>query len=143
LPYTSARLRTLGKGDWQYGRIEVRAKIPAGQGIWPAIWMLPTDYAYGGWAASGEIDIMEAVNLPVGGFEKQIHGTLHYGREWPGNVHSGTSFTFADSDPAADFHSYAIEWSPREIRWFVDDVHYATQKSSGWYAQVNGGGRVS
>lgn len=138
LPYTSARLRTLGKGDWQYGRIEVRAKLPAGQGIWPAIWMLPTDWAYGGWAASGEIDIMEAVNLPVGTGEKQIHGTLHYGREWPENVHSGTSYTFEDSDPVADFHSYAIEWSPREIRWFVDDVHYATQKSSGWYAQVMG-----
>ena len=63
LPYTSARLRTLGQGDWKYGRIEVRAKLPQGQGIWPAIWMLPTDWVYGGWAASGEMDIMEAVNL--------------------------------------------------------------------------------
>jgi len=85
LPYTSARLRTLGKADWKYGRIEVSAKLPAGQGIWPAVWMLPTDYVYGGWAASGEIDIMEAVNLSQGD-QMKVHGTLHYGREWPGQV---------------------------------------------------------
>ena len=138
LPYTSARLRTLGQGDWKYGRIEVRAKLPSGQGIWPAIWMLPTDWTYGGWAASGEIDIVEAVNLPLGDLEKLVHGTLHYGREWPGQVQSGASFAFEDSDPTTDFHTYSIEWGRREIRWYVDDVHYATQKSSGWYSQVMG-----
>jgi beta-glucanase (GH16 family) len=137
LPYTSARLRSLGKGDWKYGRIEVRAKLPAGQGIWPAIWMLPTDWTYGGWAASGEIDIMEAVNLPAEGL-KQIHGTLHYGREWPENTSSGTAFEFVSSDPVADYHTYAIEWGKHEIRWYVEDVHYATQKSSGWYSQIDG-----
>ncbi|MCB0293988.1 MAG: glycoside hydrolase family 16 protein, partial [Calditrichaeota bacterium] len=57
--YTSARMRTLNKGDWRYGRFDIRAKLPYGQGLWPAIWMLPTDWVYGGWAASGEIDIME------------------------------------------------------------------------------------
>src|SRR5690606_12891413 len=57
--YTSARIRTKGKGDWKYGRIEVRARMPVGQGIWPAIWMMPTHDTYGGWAGSGEIDIME------------------------------------------------------------------------------------
>ncbi|EAR10799.1 glycoside hydrolase family 16 protein [Reinekea blandensis] len=133
LPYTSARLRTLNKGDWTYGRIEVRARIPGGQGVWPAIWMLPTDWVYGGWASSGEIDIMEAVNL--GGDEMAVHGTLHYGSDWPNNVSSGASYTFGDSDPTEDFHTYAIEWANGEIRWYVDDVHYATQRESGWYSQ--------
>lgn len=137
LPYTSARLRTLGQGDWKYGRIEVRAKLPQGQGIWPAIWMLPTDYVYGGWAASGEIDIMEAVNLSADE-EMSIHGTLHYGREWPGQASSGTSYTADGFNPVDNFHTYALEWSKREMRWYVDDIHYATQKSSGWYSQVLG-----
>ena len=60
-PYSSARIRTKHRGDWKYCRIDVRAKLPAGKGIWPAIWMLPTDEKYGGWASSGEIDIMELV----------------------------------------------------------------------------------
>jgi len=137
LPYTSARLRTLGQGDWKYGRIEVRAKIPEGQGMWPAIWMLPTDWVYGGWAASGEIDIMEAVNLSADE-AMHIHGTLHYGREWPGQTSSGTSYTFDGFNPVDNFHTYALEWSRREMRWYVDDVHFATQKSSGWYSQVLG-----
>lgn len=134
LPYTSARLRTLNQGDWTYGRFEVRAKIPGGQGIWPAIWMLPSDWTYGGWAASGEIDIMEAVNLKDGE-SKEVHGTLHYGREWPANAYSGASYEFEESDPTQDFHTYAIEWANGEIRWYVDDVHYATQRQSGWYSQ--------
>ena len=71
--YTSARLRTLNKGDWLYGRVEGRIKLPTGQGLWPAFWMLPTDWVYGGWAASGEIDIMEL----VGHEPSTVHGTLH------------------------------------------------------------------
>jgi beta-glucanase (GH16 family) len=157
LPYTSARLRTLNKGDWTYGRFEIRAKLPAGQGSWPAIWMLPTDWVYGGWAASGEIDIMEAVNLKTqsdapgaqaGELESRVHGTLHYGKEWPNNVYSGASYQFEQGiNPADDFHRYALEWDDGEIRWYVDDVHYATQRDSGWYSQyvedgslVNGSG---
>lgn len=134
LPYTSARLRTLNKGDWTYGRFEIRAKLPGGQGIWPAIWMLPTDWKYGGWASSGEIDIMEAVNLSDDEPMK-THGTLHYGRDWPENVFSGASYEFTDSDPTEEFHTYAIEWANGEIRWYVDDVHFATQRESGWYSQ--------
>jgi beta-glucanase (GH16 family) len=134
LPYTSARLRTKDKGDWTYGRIEVRAKVPGGQGIWPAIWMLPTESFYGEWAASGEIDIFEAVNLGTGD-DLPVHGTLHYGAYWPNNTSSGTSYVIPDADPRADFHTYAIEWAAGEIRWYVDDVHYATQTSDGWYSQ--------
>ncbi|MGR5210996.1 family 16 glycosylhydrolase [Vibrio rotiferianus] len=143
LPYSSARLRTMNNGDWKYGRFEVRAKLPLGQGTWPAIWMLPTDYVYGGWAASGEIDIMEAVNLGTTyqheGVEKRenrVHGTLHYGKAWPNNVYSGEEYDFGDENisPADDFHTYAIEWEQGEIRWYVDDVHYATQTSEGWWS---------
>ncbi|NMH65728.1 glycoside hydrolase family 16 protein [Shewanella salipaludis] len=145
MPYTSARLRSMNKGDWKYGRFEIRAKLPRGQGSWPAIWMLPTDYVYGGWAASGEIDIMEAVNLgttsdragaEAGERESRIHATLHYGRAWPQNVYSGLAYRLPnDVSPADDFHVYALEWEKDEIRWYVDGVHYATQRSSGWYSQ--------
>ncbi len=145
LPYTSARLRTMHKGDWKYGRFEIRAKFPFGQGTWPAIWMLPTDSVYGGWAASGEIDIVEAINLKtqsdapdakMGELESRVHGTLHYGRMWPENVHSGTDYKFdSDNNPADGFHTYSIEWEEGEIRWYVDDIHYATQQENGWFSQ--------
>ncbi|MFD1217600.1 glycoside hydrolase family 16 protein [Microbulbifer celer] len=131
--YTSARLRTKNLGDWKYGRFEMRAKLPFGQGSWPAFWMLPTEWNYGGWPLSGEIDILEAVNLKVGG-EDHIHGTLHYGDNWPGNVYSGEAYRIpGDLNPADDFHTYAVEWEEGEIRWYVDGDHYAIQKADGWY----------
>jgi beta-glucanase (GH16 family) len=145
LPYTSARLRTKGLREWTFGRFEIRAKLPAGQGTWPAIWMLPTNSPYGAWAGGGEIDIMEAVNLkadsdeagvPDGTPEARVHGTLHYGRTWPGNVNSGGSYKLPDGlNPADDFHEYALEWEAGEIRWYVDGVHYATHRQDGWYSQ--------
>jgi beta-glucanase (GH16 family) len=145
LPYTSAKLSSMNKGDWQYGRFEIRAKLPFGQGTWPAVWMLPTDYVYGGWAASGEIDIVEAVNLKTPSdaadaikkeVESRIHGTLHFGETWPNNVKSGAVYKFPPSmNPADTFHTYAIEWQAGEIRWYVDDIHYATQRKSGWYSK--------
>lgn len=131
--YTSGRLRSLGKGDWQYGRFDIRAKLPYGQGTWPAIWMLPTDWVYGGWASSGEIDIMEAVNLKVDG-ENAVHGTLHYGDNWPNNVYSGVEYPMPGNDGADDFHVYSVEWEEGEIRWYVDGDHYATQVAAGWYS---------
>lgn len=131
--YTSARLRTKGMGDWKYGRFEMRAKLPFGQGSWPAFWMLPSEWAYGGWPLSGEIDILEAVNLKVGG-EDHIHGTLHYGDAWPGNKYSGEAYQIPGGlNPADDFHTYAVEWEEGEIRWYVDGDHYATQTKDGWY----------
>ena len=145
LPYTSARLRTMNRGDWKYGRFEVRAKLPFGQGSWSGVWMLPTDWVYGGWAASGEIDIVETVNLKTqsdeagateGELEARVHGTLHYGKAWPENVYSGTAYKLPDGvNPADDYHVYAIEWQDGEIRWYLDNVHYATQQESGWYSQ--------
>ena len=130
--YSSARLRSKHKGDWTYGRFEIRALMPQGQGIWPAIWMLPTEWKYGGWPRSGEIDIFEAVNSNTGDFGNKLHGTLHYGRPWPNNSYTGTYY-IPPANIWEQFHTYAVEWEEGEIRWYVDDVHYATQTSAGWF----------
>jgi len=134
-PYTSARMVTQYKADFKYGRFEMRAKLPQGQGSWPAFWMMPTDSVYGEWPKSGEIDIMEAVNLKVtdseGNEEAYIHGTLHYGEAWPNNSSSGKGTLLPDgTNPADDFHTYAIEWQEGEIRWYVDNYLYQTQMMS-------------
>lgn len=134
-PYTSARLNTKYKGDFKYGRIEVRAKMPFGQGSWPAVWMMPTDEVYGGWPKSGEIDIVEAVNLKAadaeGNPESHVYGTLHYGRDAPDNSSSGKAYKLPNgANPADDFHTYTIEWQEGEIRWYVDGYLYQTQQES-------------
>ena len=121
--FSSARLRTVGKGDWQYGRIDVRAKIALGQGIWPAIWMLPSDWIYGGWPKSGEIDIMEH----VGHDEGRIHGSVHTESY---NHIIGTQRTNSKliEDVKTLFHIYSIEWSEQKIDFFIDDtLHYTFQ----------------
>ena len=142
-PYTSARLNTKDHMDWKYGRFEMRAKLPSGQGSWPAFWMLPTDEVYGGWPRSGEIDIIESVNLKAGtsegGSEAHVYGTLHYGKVWPNNSSSGQAYLLPDAvNPADDFHTYAIEWQEGEIRWYVDDYLYATQMASELRYQADG-----
>lgn len=126
--YTSARLRTLNKGDWRYGRFDIRAKLPYGQGLWPAIWMLPTDWVYGGWAASGEIDIMEL----LGHENDKVYGTLHYGGEFPNNVHTGGNYTLPAGTFSGDFHLFTLEWDSDAFHWYVDGEHYLTQ--SVWYS---------
>ncbi len=136
-PYTSARMTTQYKGDFKYGRIEMRAKLPSGQGSWPAFWMMPTDAVYGGWPRSGEIDIVEAVNLKAadaeGNPEAHVYGTIHYG-SGPAEgerLSSGQPYLLPDGqNPADDFHTYAIEWQEGEIRWYVDGYLYATQRRS-------------
>jgi beta-glucanase (GH16 family) len=114
--YTSARLLTSGKGDWLYGRVEVRAKLPGGRGAWPAIWMLPTNWEYGGWPASGEIDIMEYV-----GYDPNVvHFTVHTDAfNHSINTQVGTSAIL--DDPESNYYTYAIEWFPDRIDFFVDD----------------------
>jgi len=129
--YTSARLRTKNKGDWKYGRYDIRAKLPYGQGIWPAIWMLPTDWVYGGWAASGEIDIMEL----IGNQPEKVYGTLHYGGAYPNNAHSGDSYKLATGNFAMNFHTFTLEWDTTQFRWYVDDILFSTQTS--WYSEAN------
>lgn len=127
--YTSARMRTLGKFDFKYGRVEARIKAPAGQGLWSAFWMLPSESPYGTWASSGEIDIMEAVNQ--GTDNAVTAGTLHHGFQWPLNQLSTTQ---QDVDASDGFHTYSIEWEENEIRWLVDGVHYKTVTSDTYYS---------
>ena len=146
LPYTSGRIRSKGQGDWRYGRIDVSAKLPGGQGSWPAIWMLPTDNVYGAWPLSGEIDIMEAVNLgtqsdeenaAMGEPERRIHGTLHYGKRAPNNTYSGESYKLpTGASPTDGFNTYSIEWEEGEIRWYMNGVHYATRTSADWFTDA-------
>jgi beta-glucanase (GH16 family) len=136
--YTSARLRTKNLFEFKYGRVEVRARLAGGQGMWPAIWMLPTDWVYGGWPSSGEIDIMESVSLETARSGNEIHGSMNYGLKWPQWSAHGRSFTSPRSF-TREFHNFMIEWEADEIRWFVDGVHYATQTSAGWFNYVWGG----
>lgn len=127
--YTSTRIKTKGLFSKAYGKYEIRAKLPTGKGLWPAIWMLPEDNEYGTWAASGELDIMEG----WGSKPNTVAGTIHYGQQWPGNTYTGKSYTLPNNSTVEDFHTYGIEWEPGEIRWYVDGVLYQTQND--WYSQ--------
>jgi len=129
-PYKSSRLRSLYRGDWKYGRFEIRAKLPSGEGIWPAVWMLPTNSPYGTWAAGGEIDIIESRGSEV---EKTI-GTLHFGGKWPNNQYKGGSYRFPDKNASEDFHLYAVEWERDEIRWFVDGIEWQKITKDQWHS---------
>lgn len=121
--YTSARLDTKGRFSYRYGKLIVRARLPVGQGLWPAIWMLPERQAYGPWPASGEIDVMEA----RGRLPRQISGTLHYGKDWDHKVTDESSFDFGNGT-INEFHDYALEWSEDAIRWLVDGHCYAERR---------------
>jgi beta-glucanase (GH16 family) len=118
--YTSGRLKTLGKFDIQYGKIEARIKIPAGQGIWPAFWMLGNDIGKAGWPTCGEIDIMENIGKEPG----EIHGTIH-GPGYSGGNAIGGPFTLPSGARFADdFHVFGIEWLESSIGFFVDRKKY-------------------
>ena len=133
--YTSARLNTRDRFAFKYGRIEARIRFPGGQGIWPAFWMLPQDNVYGTWAASGEIDVVEAVNLGATG-GNSVFGSIHYGGEFPKNTLSTNDGGYVVSGNATtEFHRYALEWdsSTPEMRWYVDETLYSTQNS--WFTE--------
>lgn len=129
--YTSARLKTQGLFAQAYGRFEARIKIPEGQGMWPAFWMLGEDIPSAGWPKCGEIDIMENVGKEPG----TVHGSLH-GPSTAGSTSDLTSiFNLpAGQNFADDFHLYAIEWEPDMVRFYVDSNLYATFNSSQWPA---------
>jgi beta-glucanase (GH16 family) len=114
-PYTSARLITKGKGDWLYGRIEVKAKLCGGKGAWPAIWMLPTDSEYGAWPTSGELDIMEHVGYEPDSVYFTIH-TENYNHTK--GTQQGNAVFLPDAEEA--FHCYAIEWTPESCTFLLD-----------------------
>ena len=128
MSYTSTRIRTkTDDGDIlyaaKYGRIEARMKLPTEEGLWPAFWMLPADASiYGTWAASGELDIMEA----RGRVPDKVGGTIHFGSQWPNNTYYGKELTFASTTDIGAYHLYSVEWEPGKITWLVDDVPYFT-----------------
>ena len=118
--YTSSRIVTQNNFDFRYGRVDIRAAIPEGQGLWPALWMLGSNFSSVGWPACGEIDIMEK----VGGVSREntIHGTVHWQNagqpaNFGGDIDLSTNTT-------QNFHVYSITWNASEIRWFVDDTEY-------------------
>jgi len=117
---TSARLLTRGKWSWTYGRIEARIKIPFGQGIWPAFWMMGTNVESAGWPGCGEIDIMEN----IGKEPDKVHGTVH-GPGYSGSHGIGGPFTLPGGGALSqDFHVYGIEWETNRINWYVDGQTY-------------------
>jgi len=133
--YTSGRINTLGKKEFTYGRFEARLKVPRGKGFLPAFWMMPADESfYGQWPKCGEIDIMEVLGDNV----NKVYGSLHFGE--PHTQKQGTAQelkgNFAD-----DFHIFAVEWEPDEMRFYVDDRCY--YKTSEWFTKRSGFGEVS
>ena len=124
--FSSARLRTSGKGDWRYGRIEVKAKLALGQGIWPAIWMLPTDWMYGGWPESGEIDIMEHVGYDPG----RVHGSIHTG-SYNHKINTQRGGSKLLDKISSKFYVYAIEWYEDRIDFLIDDSKYFSFQNDG------------
>ena len=124
--YTSARLVTKDKCDWLNGKIEVRAKLPAGRGLWPAIWMLPTDWNYGGWPKSGEIDIMENVGFKPDSIFCSIHteSVNHV-------IRTQKTKGIKIINPYTSFHIYGIEWDQQKINFLLDESVVLTYSNSG------------
>ncbi|GAB5525080.1 MAG: hypothetical protein Roseis2KO_29520 [Roseivirga sp.] len=118
--YTSSRIISKNKFDFRYGRVDIRAALPEGQGMWPALWMLGTNIDQVGWPACGEIDIMEKVGGT--GKENEIHGTVHW--QNAGNPANFGRSTNLSTNTTNQFHVYSIEWTSTAIRWMVDGVEY-------------------
>lgn len=120
--YTSARIRTNGKVAKTYGRVEAKIKLPKGQGLWPAFWLLPDSSTYGSWPNSGEIDIMEA----KGRLLYESSGALHYATESGAHKYDTATNYFPDNEQITDYHIYAVERDENEFRWYVDDNNFLT-----------------
>ena len=126
-PVQSARLRTAETFAFRYGRVEVSAKMPKGDWLWPAIWLMPVNTAYGTWPASGEIDILEsrgnAASYPGGG-ANAFSSTLHWGPFWPLNGYQKThaEYTLPAGDLSEAFHVYTLDWSPTSMTTSIDGV---------------------
>lgn len=138
--YTSAKIRTLGISSWKYGKIEFRAKPPKGQGTWPAVWMMPADNVYGGWPLSGEIDILEGVNLGAtcetckGGVgENRMISAIHFGDYAPKNkLHDTRVALPSNALPSDEFHVWTLEWGEGVMRFYLDGRKYWERTSADW-----------
>jgi len=123
--YSSARITTKAKKEFTFGRIDIRAKLPKGKGIWPALWMLGANISTVGWPSCGEIDIMEL----VGSAPNQVHGTLHW-KGMDGHLYKGGNIVLPSGDFSQEFHVYSLIWEENKIQWLLDDkVFYTMQKS--------------
>ncbi|QMS84684.1 glycoside hydrolase family 16 protein [Candidatus Xianfuyuplasma coldseepsis] len=131
VPYTSSKLVTKDRFAQTYGRFEARIKLPLGNGLWPAFWMMPEDNVYGGWARSGEIDIMEA----KGRLPYDASGAIHYGGSWPNNVYQSGHHDLPQGEGIDTFHVYAVEWTSESISWYIDDTLVWT--ATEWYSEGN------
>jgi len=116
LRYSSARLVSRGKGDFRYGRGEIRARLPGARGSWPALWMLPTDNRYGNWPRSGEIDIMEHVGFDRGVIHQTVHTQAYNHRL---GTQRAAQKRIGDLD--TQFHRYRVDWTPDHILGYIDD----------------------
>ncbi|RYZ60861.1 MAG: glycosyl hydrolase family protein [Proteobacteria bacterium] len=117
--YSSGRIKTQGKASWAYGKMEARMQMPGGFGTWPAFWMMPDNQSRG-WPACGEIDVLENVGYD----QDRVHGTIHsndYNWRNPSSQRTGSTI---QGGVTTGYHTYAIEWSPTEIKWFVDGRQY-------------------
>ena len=149
-PFTSGKVRTLGLAAWRYGRVEFRARVPRGQGTWPAVWMMPAGNVYGHWPRSGEIDILEAVNMGApcpqctgSDGENRTISALHFGDFRPRNRFLDTRVALPDgSQPADDFHIWSLEWAAGEMRFYLDGREYWRVTADRWStAAPNAAGR--
>jgi beta-glucanase (GH16 family) len=120
-PYTSSKILTAGKQAFKFGRIDIRAKLPKGKGIWPAFWLLPQDNVYGGWPRSGEIDLMEM----VGHEPNKVYGTLHFG-PGPGSTQISRGYTLPSGNFNDAFHVFSLEWRQDQLKWYVDGNLFST-----------------
>ena len=134
--YTSGRVNTQGKHDFKYGYFECRAKVPTGKGYLPAFWMMPTDEnLYGQWPKCGEIDIMEVMGQET----NKAYGTIHYGE--PHDQSQGTYAVASANNFADSYHTYAVDWEPGKITWYVDGIKY--HEESDWFSAKSGQGTVA
>jgi len=139
-PFTSGKVRTRGLASWRYGKIEFRARVPKGQGTWPAVWLMPAEDHYGPWPLSGEVDILEAVNLGatcprcmglVG--ENRTISALHFGDKPPRNQHIDTRVALPDHAlPSDDFHVWTLEWGKGLMRFYLDGRLYWEVAENQW-----------
>ena len=140
--FTSGKLTTNGKHSWRYGRLERRARLPQGQGSWPAFWIMPEENVYGTWAASGELDILEVVNLGVvcddcpDGGENRVYGSLHFGGQWPDNVFANRRRESPEI-LAGGFHVYGVIWEEGRITWTLDGQPYGSMEAAEWYTSAS------
>ncbi len=130
-PYSSGKITTKDKFAFKYGRVDFRAKLPKGTGIWPALWMLPNDDVYGPWAASGEIDVMEA----RGRLPQSTSGTIHFGGTWPSNTYLGSDYSFKNGQAIdTGYHVYSVVWEDDNIKWYVDGNCFFKATKDQWYS---------